>query len=416
MTSVPRLRVGLVSLVAQLALVTYSAPAIADEPPDFTIHTTDSKDIVAPLKKIDSTGNIRIGGTQPTLLDADRVITMRRVMPPVPDKNMVLLANGDILTLAADGKLTLGDDVFHLECPELRRKNGLAVRVPLTFASILWFAAPNGSDEDAVLFVRQLQQGKRTEDVVLLRNGDRIEGSVSTIDADSTCVVAVRARKTTIPLTQIAAIAFNSELRARIQPRKAYSHLVLKDGTRLGLASLELPANSVDVFGKTFFGEQIQAPLEQVAAIDYRLGSAVYLSDLEPKSYEHTPFLGVRWPLLRDASVNGRPLQLGAHTYDKGLGMRPRAVVTYTLDGKYRRFEATVGLDAQSQYGSARVQVLIDGKELSEPFRREVLAREVPMPVRIDVRKARELTLLADFADFGAVQADVDWGDARLIR
>jgi len=400
-----------------LALIVISCSlAHADEPTDFTIHTTEGKDIVAPLKKIDPTGKIRIGGSQPTLIDADRIISMRRLVPPTPDKNMLVLVNGDIVTLAADGQLTLGDDVFHLECPQLRRKTGLAVRVPLTFALVLWFAVPTGSDEDAGLLVRQLQQGKRAEDVVLLRNGDRIEGAVSAIDGDRNCLITVRNRQTTVPLAQIAAVAFNSDLRARIQPRKPYTHLVLKDGTRLGLSSLELPANSTAVAGKTFFGEQIQAPLEQVAAIDYRLGSATYLSDLEPKSYEHTPFLGVRWPLLRDASVRGQPLRLGPHTYDKGLGMRPRAAVTYALDGKYRWFEAVVGLDAQSQFGAARVQVLIDDKNAPELFRKEMFSREDPVSVRIDVRKANTLTLIADFADFGAVQADVDWGDARLIR
>lgn len=423
--SLPRFRIGFLRLTLTFVAVSWCVPtrvaeaqnvtpATPDVRPfhDFVISTVEGKELPGPLRKIDSYGNVRIGGMQPEVIDADRVISIRRARPAFPDNNYLVLANGDVVRLAANGRVTLSDDLLQVEAETLRRKNGLVLRVPVTFAALLWFEAPANSDDDALLRQR-LQQAKRSEDLVLLRNGDHIEGSISAIDAENGCVVSARARKSKTPLAQVAAIAFNSELRAHVQPRKLYGQLVLEDGSRLGMSSLELAVDSERIVGKTFFGEQVEAPVAKVAGIDYRLGAAVYLSELEPKKYEHTPFLGVTQPLARDVNVCGTPLQISKLTYDKGLGMRPAAQATWSLDRRYRWFEANVGIDSSSRFGAARMRVVVDGKEA---WHKEVAGRQEPIVLRIDVRQASEITLVADFADFGAVQAYVDWGEARLIK
>ena len=61
-------------------------------------------------------------------------------------------------------------------------------------------------------------------------------------------------------------------------------------------------------------------------------------------------------------------------------------------------------------------QVLVDGKEQDLGQNKEVTAKDAPLPLRIDVRKAQELTLIVAFGSFGDVEAHVNWADARLIR
>jgi hypothetical protein len=169
--------------------------------------------------------------------------------------------------------------------------------------------------------------------------------------------------------------------------------------------------------GKTLFGTPVEAPLERVAALDLRQGEAVYLSDLEPKAYEHTPFLGASWPYARDGSVAGREIRLAGGTYDKGLGMHSESRLSYDLGGAYRRFEADVGLDERTgKRGRVRVEVLVDGKARPLGKGGELTAADGVLRVRLDVRGARELTLVVRFGRFGDVQAHVNWGDARLIR
>src|SRR5207249_4931649 len=115
--------------------------------------------------------------------------------------------------------------------------------------------------------------------------------------------------------------------------------------------------------------------------------------------------------------VSGRPLRLGGETFDKGLGMHAPSSVTYALDGKYRWFEATVGVDARAgKIGRARVSVLLDGKEQPACAQKEVRAARPVHPLRIDLGQARTLTLRVDVGEFSDAQAHVDWANARLIR
>src|SRR5262249_56243474 len=89
------------------------------------------------------------------------------------------------------------------------------------------------------------------------------------------------------------------------RPRGTYGRVVLTDGTRLSLQSAEC-ADGETLTGTTVFDAEIRVPVEQVAALDLHQGRAVYLSDLKPLRYEHTPYLGLAWPLVIDGSVAGR--------------------------------------------------------------------------------------------------------------
>ena len=63
---------------------------------------------------------------------------------------------------------------------------------------------------------------------------------------------------------------------------------------------------------------------------------------------------------------------------------------------------------------AAKIRILVDGKELPLPELKS-LASGPALAGKVDVRGAKELTLVVDFGPTGDVQADVNWGDARLI-
>src|SRR5207248_237931 len=103
-----------------------------------------------------------------------------------------------------------------------------------------------------------------------------------------------------------------------------------------------------------------ELPLEEIAEITIRNGPTVYLSELTPSKYLHTPFLGVSWPLGIDAGITGRQLRLGTDYYDKGLAMHTRSEVTYALAGKYRGLDALVGLEPQAgSLARAKIKVVL---------------------------------------------------------
>src|SRR5262249_32861914 len=159
---------------------------------------------------------------------------------------------------------------------------------------------------------------------------------------------------------------------------------------RLSLASAR--ADAVSLTGQTLFGAAVTVPLAQITALDLYQGRAVYLSDSKPRRYEFTPFLGsLQLPYVTDGSVRvgslaGGDLCLGGATYDKGLGMHAASRLTYELAGGYRRLEALVGLDDRTgRAGSARVQVLVDGRPRPLGWDGELTFKGGPHPIRLDL-------------------------------
>jgi hypothetical protein len=209
-------------------------------------------------------------------------------------------------------------------------------------------------------------------------------------------------------------LLLSTELARAAKPRSAYRQLVLVNGARLSVRSAESAAD--DLRATTVTGAAVRIPLAAIAAVNVYQGRAVYLSDLAPRKYEHTPYLGARWPVANDHSVAGLDLRLGGGTYDKGVGLHSQSRVTYAVSAGARRFEAVVGLDEQTgRSGGVRVQVLADGKPLLDPTP-ELNAGDMPRPLRLPLPTgAREVTLTVEFGRGGDVQDHVDWADARFV-
>ncbi len=404
-------------------LFTPCALARNENPPLFALHAADGTTAVGSLLTIEKDWSIHLGGDGPSFGAGSDVITLRRqgqLLPQLPTGEQVVLSNGDRLLLQPGKALRLTGE--RLECQPLlplRAPGHSRLSLPVAAVAAVWFAAPDGT-EDPRLFLRRLLAARRAKDVVLLRNGDMVEGTVLGFarerGQDDVCRLDVEKKSVAVALARVAAIAFSADLLARSRPRGAYGHVVLRDGGRLALASAQVDPKQQTLTGKMVLGPILEVPLDHIAALDIRQGRATYLSELEPRTYQHTPFFSSAWPLTTDGSVTGRELRLGGNTYDKGLGLHAKSEVSYDLGGKYEWFEAVVGIDdlAGSQ-GRAAVRVLVDGKACDLGFE-TISAAGGPVPVRVRIRGARSLTLAVDFGPQGDVQAHVDWADARLIK
>ena len=163
-------------------------------------------------------------------------------------------------------------------------------------------------------------------------------------------------------------------------------------------------------------GVKLLLPSEEVVSWLVIGGKAVYLSDLEPLDYRFTPYLGLTWPLCRDRNVLGGVLSLRNREFAKGMGVHSQSAVSYRLEGKYKRFQATLGIDdATDGQGSVVFRVLADGK----PVYTSPVVRGNHPPVTLaplSLAGVKILTLVVDFADFGDVQDHADWCDAVLIK
>jgi hypothetical protein len=378
--------------------------------PIFQLETASGEPATGPLLALEENWSVRLGGSKGVRADSGDVIALRRagaVMPALPARSFVLFTNGDALPVS---RVRLADERLLLTP---RFGDGKEIRVAPSRVAVIWLRPPDAEMHPDHLR-RELAAGQRTRDRVLLRNGDSLEGTLASMDENN---VRLEIDKRSIDVRQdrIAAIAFNTELASKRQPKASYGRLVLANGGRLSLASATSDGKTLT--GKTLLGATIHVKLDDVIALAIHQGRAVYLSDLKPSKVEQTPYLDVAAPPVRDASVKGRDLRLAGGTYDKGLGMHSACRMTYDLAGAYKRFEALVGLDdATGREGSARVQVLVDGKQQKLNVEGELTHRKRALTVRVDVTGAKQLTLVVDFGARGDVQADVNWVDARLIK
>jgi hypothetical protein len=390
-----------------------------EQSPVFTLHGAEGIAGKGPLRQIRDDWTVRLGGEKPVLLKGDDVVCLRREgadLPRHPLGPQAILSTGDRIPLEPKSDLTLADEVLTCQpLAPLRAAGGLLLKVPQSRVAVLWLAAPAAADDPA-LQIRRLLQEPRPRDRVLLQNGDVIEGNVLALDR-AACKVQVGKKQVAVPFARLAAIAFSTELLARALPHKPYGHMVLASGCRLSLTSAAVEGDGRRLTAKPLFGAAITVPLEQLIALTLRQGRAVYLSDLPPREYVHTPFLGASWPLVRDGSAAGREIRLYGSSYDKGLGMHGASRVTYDLGGQYDWLEALVGLDEQTgKRGRARVEVLVDGKRQDLAGNRELVAGDPPLALLIKIHGARQLQLAVQLTGQGDVQAHIDWAEASLIK
>ena len=192
-------------------------------------------------------------------------------------------------------------------------------------------------------------------------------------------------------------------------------------GSRWSVHSLRL--TGTDLQATTSSGLSVTLPLETIVRVDFSRGKIVYLADLDPDSVQWTPYFGTAEELparatlhapRRDRSVDGRPLQLGGKTYDKGLAVHSRTVLEYRLPDAFRRFIAVVGIDDHVR-PSGSVQLAIHGDDRIL-FETTLAGTDPPQPIDLNLDGVRRLTILVDFGENLDLADHLDLCEARLVK
>jgi hypothetical protein len=387
----------------------------AAEPPRFEVRGTFGVVAGSAIEGIDDGFTVRLRGGKS--VGEKELVSLHRLgiaTPAVPLGRSVTLTSGDHLKLDADGTLQLEEETLRFDLPKsLATPKSLPVNIRATAVSMLWFAAPEQEDRPRELQHR-VEHGLRKQDLVGLREGDRVEGSLVSLSS-TTASIKAGTRRLEVPAKQVAFVAFNTQWQSKPRLKRPYALVVLEDGSRLTLATMHWKGDSDPVTGKTLWGAEVQFSISRLIALFVKQGAATYVSDLEP-STQSEGYVGFSWPLGRNAMPRGGPLVLKDETIDFGLGAHARTTATYKLDRSYRTFEALVGMPAGiDPRARVRFRVLKDGKAVDGVPDRDWSPTDGPMWIRSDLRGARELTLVTDFGGFGDVEARGIWGFARLL-
>ena len=147
----------------------------------------------------------------------------------------------------------------------------------------------------------------------------------------------------------------------------------------------------------------------------------VYLSDVMP-----TEINTAKGPLVFDRSWEFNGLSIGSRRFEKGFGQKVMSSVEYQLGGRFKTFEAWVGVDLEGLSGddlseerkmaeSVLFQVYGDGKLLGSAggMGWNIQAKRI----RADVEGIRVLRLITDKqTPEGWHYGSVAWGNARLMK
>jgi hypothetical protein len=373
---------------------------------------------VAELTSIDAEGRVHFGPSR--LLTIGDVIRWGHPVETRPQP-IVLLDDGSRLVSAAAwagaAPVALSGDEF-MVTSDLVKDMRLARRqvVGVIFAERNHPAQRRALEES----IRVSEAAGRDQDEVLLTNNDRIRGKIAAI-GDGMLIVAAAAGEAKLPLSRIQSVAL-AHLQATDPLSREKLQVALRDGS-------VLRANSVIADDKTL---KIQiaalsltlegANVGDIVALQSMTGERLaYLSDLNPASFRHVPYLSIEWPYKRDRNVRGDILVVGRNRYLKGVGMHSAGRLTYSLDAAagWRRFETSIAVDDSTDgRGSVTFSVYVQrgGQWQSAYTSGIVRGGEKPIDVSIDVSGATGLTLTADYAERGDELDHADWLDSRLVK
>jgi hypothetical protein len=332
--------------------------------------------------------------------DLVRVNTTASVSERNPQDLTFTLTGGDVL----HGRLVEGKGVVVLETVDLG-----PVRIPLDSIERLDAAcAFHARYRESVAWFDRAQP--TDADRTLLTNGDVAEGFVSAIGADGVSIEGTFG-ETLVPHRLVVAVRLAT---ARPTPAQSpYFRVTLRTSGRIAMTGFDWSGGVAQA--RLRHGGHVRVEAVRIVSVDAVGGRWEWLSLHQPISYEHTPMLSLDWPYMPDRNVLGGPITVAGETFEHGVGVHSRSSLTYDLQGAYREFVTSFGVDDNSgPNADVSVFVLVDGKRRFDQA--HIRPGKLFGPIRLDITQANRIELIVDFGDNGDLQDRVNWVEAALIR
>lgn len=345
----------------------------------------------------------------------------RASRPPVDAAGLLILPNDDRIVITS---ASIEDGALHI----VRDEGAITIAVPWESIAY-WMPIPSRES------VELLRGPAARADRLLLSNGDLISGEITKF-APEGIRIDTAAGELMIAAERIAAVALNPELTGLPELPATWMVVLLTDGSRITATHCELIDDSLHVM--TQFGGEVSLPVESILRVNCYSERVVGFTSLAIDAWEFEPYvpsdlsgdseevvaprMADRGPMLEranpawDRSPLGGPLLIRGIEFPRGLGMRPRARLTVSLNGDYQFFQATVGIDDRAEgRGSVEFRIEAEGDILwTSPL---ITGSDPPLSTGlINIAGREELTLVVDFAEWGDLFDLAVWGKPVLIR
>ena len=256
---------------------------------------------------------------------------------------------------------------------------------------------------------------QRTEDVVLLANGDSVRGILSDITAEGLSIQS-GGNAVPVPLDSVAAVIFASTAASGAPPAGRAFRVRLDDGSTVTAPSLKSAGEKLVLSLSS--GDARELPLASVQGIEQLNGPVSWLSSRPPSESVQTPLLETSRPARMDRTVTGKPMRFGDRTFARGIGVAPFSRITWPLDEArkdYAAFRTQYAIDGTAPYADVTVRIKLGEKVVHE--KKNVIAGVLSPVVVIPIDpKAESLTLEVDFGENYGVQDRLNWIEPALLK
>lgn len=290
------------------------------------------------------------------------------------------------------------------------------VNVPLA----QWAGVLQSPSTDFVSMNRSLEiLNRRPEsagDMILLVNGDRLQGTLLGLDVDNLTFQPTGAAKpVTLPRKGVDGISIDAGTLEYPAVTGFGWKVMLADGSCISAREVNFdPADPEKALNLTTrWGAQWRVPVDKLAGLQVHHPGAIELDTVKPAAIQTVDYVGPTEQPRYGSNIEGGPLKLGQRKFDRGIGTQSRTLLAYRLDGSAKTFTAWVGLDqAAGPKGSARAVVLLDGKPVYDSG--PLTSSDLPKRVRVDLGQAKLLILASEFGAGGGIRDWVDWCQPTL--
>lgn len=265
------------------------------------------------------------------------------------------------------------------------------------------------------VFVEKALEGEPASDSIILSGGDKIEGTLTSFSTD---VIGFDSPslggEVSIKVEEIAGVVLTLLVNKGAPKGEPQMALYTTSDNLLRGPLVSSDTDTVRI--KTRAGE-FSVKLKNIESFYTYSLRFDYLSDIEPKKVEETPlFDRFLYPYQKDRSLEKKsPISIRRRIYRKGLSVHSKTELFYSLDGKYRRFVALIGLDDEAKgKGNVDFIVIADGKRVYE--RKGVTGKDEPSLVKIELEGVKELVLVVDFGEELHILDRAVWADAALVK
>lgn len=253
------------------------------------------------------------------------------------------------------------------------------------------------------------------DDFVVVSSKDggfaEVNGRLTSV-GESDLKILYEEKERSIKLDRVQAVVFGAHPATRAW-KGPYQVFNLASGDVLSAQWQSLSEKVIQA--KSAWGTDLELPREAVVDVTGRNTKMVNLSEMTPSNVEQVAYFDRIIPWVRDKSLNNRPLRLDDKTYNRGLAVHSRCLLTYDLNSDFAMFRAILGFDEDAgDRGRVVCRVLVDNQELfAKP---DFRAGEKSIPVEVPVKGAKQLRLEVDFGEDEDVGDRVIWANARLYR